>query len=409
MLRFPSHLRSFALAVPLALALAVSPSRADEILVVAPTSTIVSTSESYVYPTSSIVSTSYYLPTSTVVGTSYILPTTSVWRSSPVLLESSYLVPTRRVFLPRTSFRRLRGTVYLTPTYYTAPLSYLAPTTYVSTSRVVASTAWAGDPCCGSSAPISTPAPSSGTVMKATPSNRDEERVERVPTPAVDPETTRTEQRQRPPIVSEPTRPSSERTSGKAPAAAAPSTPTSPFEQRSSTPAPAPAAGSGAGAEKPAATAAPEPKPTPIPATPPVPSEPAAPEGSSLPDIPPPLGAPESSRRTSLRPAFRDVDAGRTAAVRSVLQGRVLASESGEAEEGVAVMLIDRLERFPTRTVRSDAFGRFAVTLPEGDWNVQVTMPGGEMYNVGKGDLTATGGKIFDPSGREISLLTIRR
>jgi hypothetical protein len=55
----------------------------------------------------------------------------------------------------------------------------------------------------------------------------------------------------------------------------------------------------------------------------------------------------------------------------------------------------------------SDAFGRFAVKVPDGDWTVKVTMPSGRVYPVS--EITVSRGAITDEVGRDIPSLTITR
>ena len=56
----------------------------------------------------------------------------------------------------------------------------------------------------------------------------------------------------------------------------------------------------------------------------------------------------------------------------------------------------------------SDAYGRFAIKLSEGDWTVNVTMPTGRIYPVSQ--ITVSGGRIFDErEGREVPSLIISR
>ena len=55
----------------------------------------------------------------------------------------------------------------------------------------------------------------------------------------------------------------------------------------------------------------------------------------------------------------------------------------------------------------SDAFGRFAVKVPDGDWVVNVTMPSGRVYPVS--EITVSNGLITDTIGRDIPSLVITR
>ena len=55
----------------------------------------------------------------------------------------------------------------------------------------------------------------------------------------------------------------------------------------------------------------------------------------------------------------------------------------------------------------TDAVGRFAVKVPDGDWTVKVTMPSGRVYAVSQ--ITVSNGAITDDSGRDIPSLVITR
>jgi hypothetical protein len=78
-----------------------------------------------------------------------------------------------------------------------------------------------------------------------------------------------------------------------------------------------------------------------------------------------------------------------------------------EPEEGVEVLISSRTSSFQDRVTMSDAFGRFAVKVPDGDWTVRVTMPSGRVYSVS--DITVTNGLITDDTGRAIPSLIITR
>ena len=55
----------------------------------------------------------------------------------------------------------------------------------------------------------------------------------------------------------------------------------------------------------------------------------------------------------------------------------------------------------------TDAFGRYAVRLPDGDWTVKVTSASGKVYSVS--EVTVSGGQISDELGRDVPTLTINR
>jgi hypothetical protein len=94
---------------------------------------------------------------------------------------------------------------------------------------------------------------------------------------------------------------------------------------------------------------------------------------------------------------------------RNVLRGRVVSADSRRIEEGVEVVVSDRLGRFVDRRTQTDADGLFAVSLPEGDWTIKVTMPSGRTLAVSEGDITATAGRVLDKYGRDLTNLVISR
>ena len=92
---------------------------------------------------------------------------------------------------------------------------------------------------------------------------------------------------------------------------------------------------------------------------------------------------------------------------RNVLFGRVKARDTNEPEEGVRVTLANRTNTYAERVALTDAFGRFAVKVPDGDWTVNVTMPSGRSYAVSQ--ITVSNGLISDDIGRDIPSLVITR
>jgi hypothetical protein len=90
-----------------------------------------------------------------------------------------------------------------------------------------------------------------------------------------------------------------------------------------------------------------------------------------------------------------------------VLEGKVVASENGQPEEGVRVTLTNRMGTYSDRVVTTDAFGRYAVRMPDGDWTVKVTMPSGRTYAVSQ--LVVSNGQITDDQGRDVPSLRITR
>jgi hypothetical protein len=95
------------------------------------------------------------------------------------------------------------------------------------------------------------------------------------------------------------------------------------------------------------------------------------------------------------------------ASFRNVLIGVVQSSASGEPEEGVRLTLTNPSDRRLAKVTSTDAFGRFAVCLADGDWTVNVTMPSGRVYAVSQ--LRVSNGQITDSLGRRIPSLEITR
>jgi hypothetical protein len=93
---------------------------------------------------------------------------------------------------------------------------------------------------------------------------------------------------------------------------------------------------------------------------------------------------------------------------RNVLFGKVESSAAGQPEEEVRVIVTSRSNRAIRHEGMTDAYGRFAIKLSEGDWTVNVTMPSGRVYPVSQ--ITVTGGRILDErEGREVPSLIITR
>lgn len=90
---------------------------------------------------------------------------------------------------------------------------------------------------------------------------------------------------------------------------------------------------------------------------------------------------------------------------RNVLLGRV-ESEAGEAREGVRVTVSSRTEPGLARIGESNAFGKFAIRVGDGEWTVRVTMPSGRAYAVRQ--ISVQDGRIVDAKeGRDIPNLII--
>ncbi len=98
----------------------------------------------------------------------------------------------------------------------------------------------------------------------------------------------------------------------------------------------------------------------------------------------------------SIRPEFRNV-----------LFGRVQARDTSEPEEGVRVSVSNRQNTSERREALTDAFGRFAMRVPDGDWTVSVTMPSGRVYSVSQ--IIVSNGQISDEIGHDVPSLVITR
>ena len=93
--------------------------------------------------------------------------------------------------------------------------------------------------------------------------------------------------------------------------------------------------------------------------------------------------------------------------LRNVLFGRVEAQDTSEPEEGVRVSISNRQNTSERRAALTDAFGRFAMRVPDGDWTVSVTMPSGRVYSVRQ--INVSNGQITDEIGRHVPGLVITR
>ena len=118
------------------------------------------------------------------------------------------------------------------------------------------------------------------------------------------------------------------------------------------------------------------------------------------------FGSGTSGRRVSQKPAYTTSRVLRSE-YRNVLFGRVKSRDTNEPEEGVRVTLSNRTNTYAERVALTDAFGRFAVKVPDGDWTVNVTMPSGRSYSVSQ--ITVSNGLISDDIGRDIPSLVITR
>jgi hypothetical protein len=132
---------------------------------------------------------------------------------------------------------------------------------------------------------------------------------------------------------------------------------------------------------------------------------PAAPADESNPiDLQPAPGSPESEtiRRDSQRPVYARV---RRAERRNILFGTV-ETDNREPRVEVPVVVSNRNNSLLQHSGVSDAFGAFAIRVPDGQWTVKVTMPSGNIQTVR--NITVTDGKVMDNlEGREVYNLII--
>jgi hypothetical protein len=137
---------------------------------------------------------------------------------------------------------------------------------------------------------------------------------------------------------------------------------------------------------------------------------PVAPGAEEPFELPPPAPLPgETSRRDSQRPVLPAVPYLRSASKRNlnVLEGKVIANQTGQPERGVTLTFANQLRTFADRVVVTDASGLYKVRLPDGDWTVNVAMPSGSSYSVSQ--LVVSRGQITDDAGRDIPTLIINR
>jgi len=400
-----------------------------------PTSRVVSVS----VPTTYVATTSYAIPTSfvapTVYATSYVTERVVSRPASVLVPTSTYyetryrpslfghrLIPTGRTYyttgyLPTTLYY---PTTRYVPTVSTFPTSFVSVPSIVDRSVVASAFVRELSSCCPDAiamgpatvttravaperAPRSSaePAPSRRPTVESEPNIDNEPAlesgVEPLPAPAVTP---------RPRAQTPPAQTAAPATPREAPESVqSPPAPQAPQERRQSTVRP--------DGEIPAPLApVEEMEPTPIPAprAPDVDEDlvPLAPAGTEdLLPAPTEMGSlGNSTRREAQRPVFTPSRAPEPE-VRNILFGRVRERETREPEEGVRVFLTNRNDTFEERVAMTDAFGRFAVRLPDGDWDVKVAMPSGRVYTVSQ--ITVSRGEITDDQGRDIPSLTITR
>jgi hypothetical protein len=120
---------------------------------------------------------------------------------------------------------------------------------------------------------------------------------------------------------------------------------------------------------------------------------------------PPPVTPAGDYRRESMRPSNYGTVPVRPA-VRSVLVGVVRSDTDGELEEGVRIGLRN-LATGTAKSTTTDAFGKFAVRVPDGDWAVEVPTRSGRVYEVSQ--IRVVNGQITDTTGRRVPSLEITR
>lgn len=348
------------------------------------------------------VETVWAVPTAYVYPTSYYLPTTTAY-VVPTVYSSSYVLP--RYFaatsytLPSASYYTPTSLAYYWPTsYYEPTVAYYAPT--VLDYPIVATM-------------TSTGCPEGTQVARALPSAP-------APAPAVRDKAPKAVDSQpaNPPAAAPPDgasvssrvdqNPSDESVKVQTPPAdSAVKTPErlDSLEEKPSTDVKTPLS----------APPADEPKDKPVspPSPPAAEREPAKKAAEALPPVPAPgpadvpLNLPSPDDMTLQREARRPVFGTPPKAATNVLKGVVKSGSTGELVEGARITVANRLGLSPDRTFESDAYGRFAVRLQDGSWDVRVTMPSGRVWSVSQ--LTISNGKIVDQYGRDIPSLVITR
>jgi len=343
-----------------------------DIVTVTPVETV------YEVPSSSLVSTSYLLPTTytPTVYTSSLLPTTYTLSSTAYIVPSyaSTTYVSRRGLLGRSAYTTTSYN-YL-PTTYLSPSSYVLPTTYTYIPTVLAqpvvTTALTG--CEGVAPAVVRPAP-----VQAPRDTRGQQ----------------TYQNERPPREVESS------TVGEPPASY--STEPNPVEKATAATA-EPRTAPKAPAPPENRDGSPTPPTSPQPAVPgkPKQAEAAPPANDEQQPLPLPL-PPEEVRHEARKPVSPLPARGRE----NILSGVVRSYETGGGVEGVRVTLSNRLQTFMDRWEETDALGRFAIRVPDGDWLVKVQSNSGRTYVVK--NITVSGGSITDDLGQKIPSLIIRR
>jgi len=326
----------------------------------------------YVTPTESVltVPTSYVVPTSYLWPTSYVSPTvytTSYLTSTYYLSPTAYVVPTYSAtgyYVPR---RLGRSLVPTTRTYYPALTATAWEYPVVATSAIYP----ASD--CSTAGIVSTPLPSSPTLK----TTRNGGASERRPSGVVD-----SVPANEPGLNTDRTSPPNSESAGG-------SESTTRSGGATSLPIPGPAP------EAPGDARAPVPPG----------NEPQAGGGGQSGGAAGLQG--ETTRRDVQKPKATDAQIKPVSATRGILEGKVISADSGQLEEGVRLIVTHNLKSFEDRIAMTDALGRYAINLPEGDWTVRVEMPSKKTFPVSK--ITVSGGRISDDKGHDVPSLTIKR
>ncbi len=372
-------------------------------------------------PTASVLTmpTSYVAAGAYVFPTSYAAPTvyaTAYLTESALVTPTTYLAPSyyETRFRRRGLFgRRLVETsrAYYIPTNAYYPTTYYDPTTFRSSAIVDAAvmpTLYArttSTRCCGEM--VDTP------IVRDLPASSEPAWSTVAASPAA-----RTDRREQPPVRSEQAEDDSIPSKvPELPISQLPRREQSTVRSTPSAPTAAKPAAQGQGDDLDTVTdPAAEPKSTTRPG-PPVSAAPAP--GAEVPrpvaptegeELQPALDqtAPRTSgqRRDSQRPVLTTPRYIRPE-LRNVLFGRVEARDTSEPEEGVRVSISNRQNTSERREALTDAFGRFAMRVPDGDWTVSVTMPSGRVYSVRQ--IIVSNGQITDEIGRDVPSLVITR
>src|SRR5271157_3921044 len=389
----------------LVLALSSMPTRAQVLYLETagwvPTTSVLALPTSYVVAGTYAVPTSYTIPTvyatAYVAESAWLAPTTYV---APTYYETRFrrrglfgrrlVETTRAYYLPTTAY--YPTTYYYPTTFY--PTTYYSPTVLDTAVVSTGYTTARSSDCCGGETIAAAPAvrmyPSEQTPVATTPAPRTNTRSRTSPIqsePAED-DSINSNVPELPPREPAPRSDASGAAASRSDSPPNPPVPArvqpKPASPNTSPTSPAPSEG----VERPRAPAGPEDL------------EPA-PAGDQTTGSGP--GGQRRVVQKPVLPASRDV----RSQYRNVLFGRVKTRDTNEPEEGVRVTISNRTNAYADRVALTDAFGRFAVKVPDGDWTVNVTMPSGRAYSVSQ--ITVSNGLISDDIGRDIPSLVITR